>query len=102
LQPDKQSIQADESYLEAEIESIQLQNEQLKQNLGERKKYASRVFWLIVAWLVGIFVVLGLQGFSLGEFNLSDNVLITLIAGTTGSVLGIFIVIAKYLFPSKN
>ena len=80
-----------------------LVNLQLEQDLTERKKYAGRIFWLVVGWIVAIFAVIVLQGFSdKTGFSISDNVLMTLIGGTTINILGIFIVVANYLFPKPN
>ena len=71
-------------------------------DLGERKKYAFRIFALICVWLFALFVVLFFQGFSPWDFDLTNAVLLALIAGTTISVIGIFIIVAKYLFPSNS
>lgn len=71
------------------------------QDIEERQRYAGRIFWLVVAWLSGIFALLLLQGFFGPNhwFNLDDAVLIAAIGGTTINVIGIFIVVARYLFP---
>lgn len=76
--------------------------ENLDQDRDERKKYASRVFLLVVVWLVAIGMILVLQGFGIGKFDLSDNVLLMLIGTTTGSVVGIFLIVANYLFPRRS
>jgi|GEM_PF-991764 len=71
----------------------------LTQDRKERKTYANRIYWLIVAWLAMLFIVLGFQGFKPFRFEIGDKVLITLITGTTLNVIGIFLVVANYLFP---
>lgn len=76
--------------------------ENLDQDRDERKKYASRVFWLVVIWLAAIGMILMLQGFGIGKFDLSDSVLLMLIGTTTGSVVGIFLIVANYLFPRRS
>lgn len=76
--------------------------ENLDQVRDERKKYASRVYWLVVVWLAVIGFILVLQGFGFREFNLSDNVVLMLIGTTTGSVVGIFLIVANYLFPRRS
>jgi hypothetical protein len=71
------------------------------QDIAERKKYSGRIFWLLAFWLGGIFILLLLQGGSPYHwFSLSDSVLIAAISGTTINVIGIFIVVTRYLFPS--
>ena len=36
-----------------------------------------------------------------GIFNLSNNVLLAAIGGTTINVIGLFLVVARYLFPKR-
>jgi hypothetical protein len=84
-----------------EKERDQLRNLSYQQDINQLQRYAGRIFWLVVAWLSGTFALLLLQGF-LGPnhwFNLDDAVLIAAIGGTTINVIGIFIVVARYLFP---
>ena len=76
-----------------------LLNRQLEQDIDERKMYAQLIFVLIVGWIVAILAVVLLQGFSFKGFEISDKVLMTLIGGTTINILGIFIIVANYLFP---
>jgi hypothetical protein len=58
------------------------------------------LFFLVVMWLVALMTVLMLQGFSgFTTFHLSDKVLITYITSTTVSVLGLFHIAARWLFP---
>ncbi len=74
----------------------------LEQDIKARGKYAGRIFCLICTWLGSIFLLLVLQGFKtcLG-FHLSDKVLIAVITGTTINVLGLFAIVANYLFPRR-
>lgn len=83
---------------------------QLQQDRQERKKYAENVFLLIVIWLGVIISLLFLQGFcnllrtspdSQPCFFLSDAVLIAVITTTTASVVALFVVVAKYLYPKR-
>ncbi len=64
------------------------------------------IFYLIVAWLSLIFVIVILEGFGVTichhAFKLSDPVVLALIGGTTVNVLGIFIIVVRYLFPQRS
>lgn len=83
------------------LEYEKLENE--KQNREDRKKYANRIYWLMVSWISAIMIIIIAQGF--GEninFEVSDKVLITLIGGTTINILGVFVIVAKYLFNHAN
>jgi len=68
--------------------------------LKERKKYASRLFWLSAVWLVFIGLYLFLAGF--GIIKTDNSVLIALISTTTANVLGLFYIVARWLFPNKT
>lgn len=93
------------------LESKTLESEELKariaklnQDIKLRKKYSGKLYWLISIWLIAIFALLLLQGF-LGKtdiFMLSDKVLITIISGTTINVLGLFAIVANYIFPKES
>jgi hypothetical protein len=88
--------------------------EGLIQDRGERKKYADKSFKLVCFWILGVFLVLILEGFlsqpiPLGgqptslklSFKLPDSVLLAVVGGTTASIISIFIVVANYLFPKR-
>ena len=76
----------------------------LNQDLELREKYSGKLFDLIKYWLAAIFLLLLLQGFVgvHGYFALSDKVLITIIGGTTINVLGLFAIVANYIFPKES
>jgi hypothetical protein len=76
----------------------------LSQDIEERKTYAHRTFCLISCWLGGVFLLVLFQGFhgnGTSYFDLDKTVLVTVVGSTTATVLGIFIVVMHYLFPSK-
>ena len=101
-----------------EIDRLKKELEGIGQDISERKVYAHRIFCLICLWVSGVFVILLLQGFlsdatsplaiiESGKtiiliktvFKLPDSVLLAVVGGTTASVIGIFIIVANYLFP---
>lgn len=73
-----------------------------KQDREQRKDFAERIFSFLVFYMatVGVFVLL--SGVALNIFHLSDTVLVTMLGTTTANVIGIFIVVAKYLFPQHK
>ena len=97
--------QAEQLYiavLRRRIEDLQSLN-------AQRKTYAKCLFWLICSWLFGVFVILILVGFGghwygikVEWFKLSDTVLVTYLATTTLNVLGLFIIVANWLFPRSG
>jgi hypothetical protein len=82
----------------SEIDRLEIENDGLKQNISERKKYAHRAFCLVISWLVTIGIILILQGFHLKGFDLTSGVLQILIGSTTTGVVGIFLIVTRYLF----
>ena len=96
--PDKESEEETE-FLEKEHR--RLENVGLAQDISERKKYASRVFCLVLGWLFGVYLLLVLQGFKLA-FHLSDSVLLAAIGSTTANIIAILVIVVRYLFPGKN
>ncbi len=105
--PAKNRLQIEYEKQTLEVERLRIDNEEAKKKHDEahdlhdtRKEYAGKLFWLIVGWLSVVVVFVALAGFHVGGFSLSDSVLIAFITSTTVSVLGLFIVAAKWLFPS--
>ena len=81
-------------------ESIKSQTQDRKQ----RKAFARKIFFLTIAWLCVIGVILLLQGF-LGPrncFNLSDSVLIAVISGASVNIIGLMAIVIRYLFPTNG
>jgi hypothetical protein len=64
-----------------------------------RLDYAKKLFSLVCFWLLCVVVAVGLSGFKWCGFQLSESVLIAFITTTTVNVVGLFIVVAKWLFP---
>lgn len=89
--------------LDAEARLAETKATSAEQNLEERKRYADRIFKLIVCWLAGVGLMLFFQGQEhASSFYLDETVLIALIGGTTANVLVIFYVVVKYLFPPSG
>jgi hypothetical protein len=87
-----------------EVSQLKAQLRGLSQDIDERKKYAHRIFCLICLWLLSIFTILLLDGFGhfFGlSFSLPQGVLLAAIGSTTLNLLGIFYIVAHYLFPKK-
>ena len=78
------------------------QLKELKDTHKLRLVYAGRIFWLVCAWLVLVAIAVFMSGFDLWGFKLSDKVLIAFIITTTINVVGLFIVVAKWMFPGDD
>jgi hypothetical protein len=84
--------------LELKTKEHELQVE--KSMLSQRKVYAGSIFLSSAAWLFFIGRVVWCAGCK--QVALSDPVLIALITTTTINVLGLFYIVARWLFPHKN
>lgn len=100
---DSDDIDWEEAFEESEAEveedykrEIQLEQiEDMQQARNLRETYARRLFVLICIWISSVLVFVLFSKF----LELSDAVLIALVSGSTANVLGLFYVVAKYLFP---
>jgi hypothetical protein len=112
--PDKQDAASETPTLDAtaekQLEMAYRQQEVLdaEQARNQRRDYASKLFNLITCWLVFVgLVLMAASGnvvtpcYTLG-LKISDPVLIALLTTTTFNVLGLFVIVAKGLFPSKD
>ncbi len=83
-----------------ETKKLRLKNRELNQNISERKRYADRIYWLVSACLIALYTLVLVQGWSIyTDFRIPENVFIALITSATANVVGLFIVVVKYLFP---
>jgi hypothetical protein len=92
---------------ELELDQLREIVRQLHQNIEERRRYAGRLFGVMVGWLVVVGYVVLAQGFGVGlhaygRFHLADSVVIALITTTTATVIGVFLTVANYLFPKRD
>lgn len=97
--------------LEAEVEDLKDQLKQERNLHGWRKGVLVALFILIALWLLLVVAYVGLSAMSGPKtpdvwalpfvFKLSDGVLIAFITSTTISVLGLFIIAAKWLFSAR-
>lgn len=71
-----------------------------KQDREQRRRFALNIFWVVVSYLALVLAILILNGFSL--VKITDTVLITLLGTTTANVISLLVIVAKYLFHTKE
>jgi hypothetical protein len=98
-QPDAASKKEQDEY---DKEAKHLQNIGLGQDIRARKKYAFRIFALVASWITAILAILLVQGFGYKGFHLSDNVLLAAIGSTTANIIGVLLIVIKYLFGGRG
>ena len=82
-------------------ERLEDENERLRDVHELRKEYIPKLFGLTCVWLVVVAVFLWKVAGG-RDFYLYDNVLIALITSTTINVIGIFLIAARWLFPTQK
>lgn len=102
-------VRIDDERKTLESERLRLEVKRLSNRLDEaedvyklRKRYTNRLFWLTVGWLIAVVTFIALAAFHVKGFTLSDSVIIAFITSTTVSVIGLFLIPAKWLFPAKD
>ena len=83
---------------------IRLKEEELsskKQDREQRKKYVDKIFYLECVYLTIVIMIIVALGNKYNNFSLDKEVIIALITTTTINVIGLFVIVAKYLFPQK-
>lgn len=98
--------------LEAELNELKRQYEERKDLHGIRTKHAWLLFYLTVAWIVIVWIVILLQGFGQWffptppltpnqfylKFKLSDTVTVAFMTSTTATVLGLYGIAAYWMY----
>lgn len=73
-----------------------------KQNYKLRREFAKYIRYIVFGWILFIGLILVWAGNKIGDFYLSDSVLIALISGTSVNIIGLMWVVAKNLFPNSD
>jgi len=96
-------------YFELDRQIKEAHLEELRQDIKERKKYASRIFWSVAGWVILTGVAILLRGFHGTKFwmltisfQVPDNVLIAMVGGTAAGLLGLLLTVTKYLFQPRR
>jgi hypothetical protein len=70
-------------------------------NLKQQKLYAKLIYVLTSVWVFAIFALLIFQGFQICGFHLSDSVILAAIGSTTADIVGVFLIVTRYVFSEK-
>lgn len=70
----------------------------------QREKVGPQIVWLTAVWLAVVLIIIIMSGFGnvFSFFQLSDAVLLGLLGSTTANVIGLFVILAKNLFPTAS
>ncbi|HVG17232.1 MAG TPA: hypothetical protein VM935_19825 [Chitinophagaceae bacterium] len=79
-----------------ELRKVVAEADKMVQDNEGRRKFSWAIFIVMMVWM--FMVLLVVIQCAKGKWALSDSVLIALITTTTATVIGIFIIVANYLF----
>ena len=83
-----------------ELKLLKAQIQKFEDDNESRREFSRNIFAVTVIWMFLVLVVV-IQCAS-GKWHLPDPVLIALITTTTANVIGIFIIVANYLFNREK
>ena len=69
-------------------------------NIKQKKEFSKFIKGLVIAWVAFIVFMVVFSGVKL--IQLSDSVLVALIAGTSVNIIGLIMIIVRHLFPSSE
>jgi hypothetical protein len=83
-----------------ELQLLKAQIQKFENDNESRREFSRNIFAVTVIWMFLVFMVV-LQ-VAIGKWRLPNSVLIALITTTTANVIGIFIIVANYLFNKEK
>jgi hypothetical protein len=96
------SLELEDHKLEFQLTCLREDLKQLQDTHGLRLDYTGHIFKLVCTWLACVVACVILSGFGRWGFRLSDSVLIAFITSTTVNVVGLFVLVAKWMFPTGS
>lgn len=72
-----------------------------KQDRNQRKEFANKIFDFMCWYLVAVFFIIMLNGVTINNFKVSDEIILALLGTTAIEVIGTFAIVARYLFSKK-
>lgn len=101
LEQDKKSeyiIQLLRKRIERKDEEIK----DIQQDRSQRKEFADKLFNLMCWYLVGVYLLILMNGISTMNFHISDDIILALLGTTAVEIIGTFAIVARYLFSKNN
>ncbi|RYF50267.1 MAG: hypothetical protein EOO38_06070 [Cytophagaceae bacterium] len=97
----KPTAEEEKNFLENKARKAR--NRSFKQDMQERKKFADHAYGITQAW-VGFLMVLTIAQIALKPLNLglTETAFVTVFTTTTASIFGFWLLVGRYLFPSKS
>lgn len=71
------------------------------QDRDQRRYFANKIFDFMCWYLFAVFFIIMLNGVTINNFKISDDVILALLGTTAIEVIGTFAIVARYLFSKK-
>lgn len=91
-------LERQDKQLDLRLKETQVKSQE--QDREQRGKFAKMIFWVVVGYLAVVLLIVILGGAKV--LFTTDTVLITLLGTTTANVISLLVIVAKYLFHSKE
>ena len=88
--------------LKKRIEKKDEEIKDIQQDRSQRKEFADKLFGLMCWYLVGVFLLILMNGISTMNFRISDEIILALLGTTAVEIIGTFAIVARYLFSKNN
>ena len=73
-----------------------------RQDREERKRFADKLFCMLVVFLFSVISIVIFCAIDRILFNLSDTVIVALLTTCSANVVGVFLVVVRYLFKAST
>lgn len=73
-----------------------------KQDRDQRKEFANKIFDFMCWYLGAVFFIIMLNGITINNFKVSDDIILALLGTTAVEIIGTFAIVARYLFSKNN
>lgn len=83
------------------IQKLDEEIKDLQQDREQRKEFADKIFDFMRFYLFAVFFIIMLNGITINNFKVSDEVILALLGTTAIEVIGTFAIVARYLFSKK-
>jgi hypothetical protein len=79
----------------------ELKLKDFEQLINQKRTFSVYIFILVSVWLTMVLGIVIFNGFGFFNFGLSEKIIITLIGSTTVNILGLLVIVLKYIFNSS-
>ncbi len=95
---EREEFKTDDERKAEEVIALKLKNNQFKDDMAARRKYAGRAYTVTLFWLFSLILFVLLQYIKPCGWQLTEVEFVTVVTTTTASVFGFWMLVLNYLF----